>query len=499
MGQRRNVSTSERWDSGFPAEHRALFDAVGDALVVVDAEQRIVVFNEAAQRVFGYQREEALGEPLGVLLPDRLRGSHNGQVKAFPSHGVGHQVPASGRSRVMGRRRDGTDFPAEVTLSVLEVSGEVMSAAVVRDVSARVATERALAESEERFRVAFEHSPVGMALVSLEGKCIRANQALAKLTGYPDSALEGMLMVDLIDSDDLPVVVDSLNRILSGDSSTARMEVHQHCADGTAMMIDLNLAMMVNEDGEPQYMIGQSLDITERVQSQTRLEELLHFKDELIASVSHELRTPLTALVGFAQLLHDDASTLSPELRSEMIDSIITESVDLTNIVEDLLVAAKAETGTLAVVHVPVNLRAQTSQVLEAWSRSEVNHVEIFGAPVSGLGDPARVRQILRNLVSNAIRYGGVRVSIRVSADKTTARVGVGDNGSPISPADQDRIFQPYQRAHQSVGVTPSLGLGLAVSRQLAKLMDGDLTYQREGDENVFELTLPRARRAQTG
>ena len=110
-----------------------------------------------------------------------------------------------------------------------------------------------------------------------------------------------------------------------------------------------------------------------------------------------------------------------------------------------------------------------------------------------GLGDPARVRQILRNLVSNALHYGGENVAVQIDHVSATVRVAVGDSGEMISAVDLERIFQPYQRVREAVGVTQSMGLGLAVSRQLAQLMGGDLVYHRRDDMNVFELTLPVA------
>lgn len=232
-------------------------------------------------------------------------------------------------------------------------------------------------------------------------------------------------------------------------------------------------------------------DITEREQARQALEASLRSKNELIASISHELRTPLTVVMGFAQVLRDEASGLSAEERAEMIRSIAEEGADLTNIVDDLLTAAKAEAGTLAVVRVPVNLRPQSAQVLETWSREEVNHIALEWPSVRAIGDPARVRQILRNLISNALRYGGNRIRISISSDDTTARVQVYDNGPGIPPEQQDRIFESYQRAHDTPGLTASMGLGLTISRRLARLMDGDLTYRRQADESIFEFTLP--------
>ena len=144
-------------------------------------------------------------------------------------------------------------------------------------------------------------------------------------------------------------------------------------------------------------------------------ERWIQAKNELIASISHELRTPLTAVVGFAQVLQDETSGLSAEERAEMIRVIVEEGVDLANIVEDLLTAAKADDGTLTVVHVPVDLRAQTAQVLESWHRQEAGHIEITGSAIRAIADPARVRQVLRNLISNALKYGGNTIRINVN------------------------------------------------------------------------------------
>ncbi len=234
-------------------------------------------------------------------------------------------------------------------------------------------------------------------------------------------------------------------------------------------------------------------DITEREQAKQELETSLRSKDELIASIAHELRTPLTAVVGYALVLQDEHSGLSGEERADMIRTIADEGADLTNIVEDLLTAAKAEAGTLTVVHVPVDLRAQAAQVLETWHQQQTGHIELTGTGIRAIADPARVRQIIRNLISNALKYGGDTIKINVTGDQTTTRIAVTDNGPGIPPGQQERIFEAYQRAHHTPGLTASMGLGLTISRQLAHLMDGNLTYQHQTRQTTFELTLPKA------
>jgi signal transduction histidine kinase len=226
----------------------------------------------------------------------------------------------------------------------------------------------------------------------------------------------------------------------------------------------------------------------QRETAEVLLRESVRSKEQLIASISQEMRTPLTAVVGFAELLQIKDSGVSDEERTAMMSSIAEEARDLTNIVEDLLTAAKAEAGTLTVVIVPVDLRAEATQVLENVSQHQP--IELIGSPVRVSGDPGRVRQILGNLISNAIRYGGDDIRISIN-DALFPGVQVRDNGSGIPADERDRIFDAYQRAHNAPGVTASMGLGLTISRSLARLMGGDLTYRYERGESVFELLLP--------
>jgi signal transduction histidine kinase len=230
-------------------------------------------------------------------------------------------------------------------------------------------------------------------------------------------------------------------------------------------------------------------------EAETQLRELLRSKDDFIATIAHELRTPLAGVVGFAQVLRDEAEALDPESRAEMIRVVADQGMDLTNIVDDLLVAAKSEAGTLEVARVSVDLRAQAAQVLEAWGADVGKRVEFAGEPAATTGDPARVRQVLRNLVSNALKYGGDNVMVRVGYDSGKAFVRVEDDGEGVEPEERETIFEPYRRAHDAPGLTASMGLGLAISRQLARLMGGDLTYARTSSLTVFTLSMPNADR----
>ena len=235
------------------------------------------------------------------------------------------------------------------------------------------------------------------------------------------------------------------------------------------------------------------VDLTDLKRSHRRLEELVRSKDEFLASVSHELRTPLTAVLGFAELLQQEHTNLTPSERDEMIRMVAHQAFDLSSIVEDVLVAARAERGVLEISTVSIDLRAQISQSLETFEPGTVACVRVVGESPRAAGDPARVRQILRNMISNALRYGGDDIRITLHTGEASVGVSVCDSGSGIPQEERELVFEPYHRAHNAPGITSSRGLGLSVSRQLAQLMDGDLTYRYENRRSIFELNLPPA------
>ena len=221
------------------------------------------------------------------------------------------------------------------------------------------------------------------------------------------------------------------------------------------------------------------------------LEGLIKAKDEFIATVSHELRTPLTGIVGFAELLHESGGSIAPHERAEMIASITEQGREVTAIVEDLLVAARAEIGQLAIDSSTVDLRIQAAQVLETL-RLEVAGVELAKNGSSQVvGDPIRIRQIVRNLVTNAARYGSGAPRIEFGTTDDHGYLQVHSSGPAIPNGDRERIFEPYHRSRNEPQMPGSIGLGLSVARRLARLMDGDVSYTHREEMNIFELTLP--------
>jgi signal transduction histidine kinase len=245
----------------------------------------------------------------------------------------------------------------------------------------------------------------------------------------------------------------------------------------------------LEEFGEVMVIIR---DITGRKQAEARLEQAIRSKDQLIASVSHEIRTPLTAVLGFSELLLDESMGGDGERRDAVL-LVARQARDMSYIVEDLLVAARAEIDSLRVAKKLVSVCAEINQVTEA---IHGDGECLFGIDVRGchaIGDPGRIRQILRNLMTNALKYGGPvrRIEVDTVGDVTT--VAVSDNG-PAIPCDEiEKMFEPYERAEVSPAQPGSVGLGLTVSRALARLMGGDVAYAYVDGWSTFSLTLPAA------
>jgi signal transduction histidine kinase len=224
-----------------------------------------------------------------------------------------------------------------------------------------------------------------------------------------------------------------------------------------------------------------------------RLEEMVESKDRFIASISHELRTPLTAVVGLSQELDRNMSLFSSDDVAEFIHMISDQATELSHIIEDLLVAARADIGTLAVrperLDVMATVEALTSPSL-AFAGSDP--LPIIGDAPDAFADGVRFRQVLRNLLTNARRYGGEDVSVEVGTRGSLVTVTVVDDGVGVPEDRIEAIFEPYERAHSEPTQPGSVGLGLSVARQLTRMMGGDLSYARVDGTTRFEMSVPR-------
>lgn len=215
-------------------------------------------------------------------------------------------------------------------------------------------------------------------------------------------------------------------------------------------------------------------------------------KDELLASVSHQLRTPLTAIVGFTNELLEGPQLVSEAERTQMLSIVAEEAESMKHLIEDLLIASRPDTSNLILRMSPISL----APYLGIWSANRT-----VAAPAEGLrfgdcditicADPLRLGQIIRNLIANASSHGGDDITIEASTVGGMPVITVSDNGPGIQAELESTAFEPYQTTVHDSSQLSSLGIGLSVSRKLARAMGGDLTYVRRGGCTEFRLALP--------
>ncbi|NND01515.1 MAG: GAF domain-containing sensor histidine kinase [Acidimicrobiia bacterium] len=213
-------------------------------------------------------------------------------------------------------------------------------------------------------------------------------------------------------------------------------------------------------------------------------------RDRLAAAVSHELRTPLTSVNGLSTVLSEQWDSMTDTERRDLVEVIARESADATEMVEDLLSSARADLGEMTVLSQPLDLAAQATMVLDSLGDRHGNEIKFSGGPVTVAGDPIRVRQVLRNLVTNAIRHGGNEIRVESETTDTHGLIHVIDNGPGVAPNIAASLFTDFPKGRQEMQA--SVGLGLSVSKSLAEAMGGTLQYERRGNLTHFWLRLPQ-------
>jgi len=335
----------------------------------------------------------------------------------------------------------------------------------------------------EELSAFFRRMPVAFYRTSAKGKLIAANPALASILGYGsvEDLMDRLATVETVymQSGERALWLERIARegvVLDFDIQLSR-------PDGRTMWVRDSARAVRDENGDIQYYEGSLIDVTDKIEAQKE-------KDAFIATVSHELRNPLAAMLGLGQELADNYDTFSDDDRREMAHMIARQADDASWLIEDLLVAYRADLSQVAVTPVEFDVTKEIERVLEVVDLPIP--IKVFQGSPRLFADPRRTRQILRNLVTNAMRYGGEEIQVTVAKAGDRLEVKVQDSGDRIPHADVERIFRAYERGKGPTH-SASVGLGLNVARRLARLMDGDLTYRYEDGWSSFVLSLPSA------
>jgi two-component system sensor histidine kinase/response regulator len=489
---------------GDPWGASGLLEALRQPLLVLDDGLRIVAANRSFARAFATPVAMLCGTPVQQVGDGRL--IVGGLLERF-EHLLadGHEfdscpleIELSGAHRtflVEGRTLPRT---GGMPLALLEFE----------DVTERRRAEVVLRESEERFRSAFDFAAIGMALVALDGRFLKVNRALCDIVGRAETDLLRLTFQLITHPEDLEADVEQVARVLAGEVPTYQMEKRYLHGDGHVVWVQLNVSLVRDPSGRPLYFISQILDINDRKRVEGELrwarDEALRasrLKSEFVANMSHEIRTPMNGVIGMNTLLLE--TELTPE-QHDFAQTVQDSAKSLLRIINDILDFSKIEAGKLDLELVDLGVRDTIDSVLQLLTpRAREKGLELTtkvdpAVQETVRGDPVRLRQVLLNLIGNAIKFTDQgHVTVRVScstesADDVALRFEIVDTGVGIPREAKKRLFLAFSQADGSTtrryGGT---GLGLAISKQLTELMGGQIGVESElGRGSTFWFTI---------
>lgn len=477
---------------------------VADPVVIVGEEGLIEYTNAQAEKVLGYDANELIGLPHELLVPEPMRAAHGRLVRHFFEAPVASSMASPAR-QLVARRKDGSEFPVELSLNPISTARGTMLSTVFRDVSERRRLEDSSRLQAERLTAAIESIPDPFWIVDRDGRLATFNATFRRMlseVGFePEVGMEHERVIEATKALFMPMTEQERAQFLA-----QRAEARRTGSDCYDVDLAAGRTFRVNTSTMPDGgLVTVAFDRTEELRRASELEQARaeaeaasDAKSEFLASMSHELRTPLNAVLGFAELLKRSTTEPLSERQRRMVDHVMRGGRQLLSLVDEVLDLARIEAKGVTIAPEAVSLSPVVEEVLATLRPTAVAAGVDLGcdSPVDATlaADRARFAQILFNLGSNAIKYnrrgGSVRFEAALSA--RSVRIVVTDTGLGIPAAKQANLFQPFYRAGQEAGPIAGTGIGLTICKRLAESMHGSIGYQSLPNGSQFWVELPR-------
>lgn len=477
---------------------RHLVANISHGILLVNADGVIFMTNPALDRMFGYAQGELLGQTVELLVCEEVRANHLEHRKEYMTHPTPRFLWA--RSILQARRKDGSHFPVEISLSPFQDEDSIYIQANVNDV-----TERTRAERDLRIAATVFEVQEGVLVTDRNNRILKVNRAFTKITGYSEEEVVGKDPAILKSGMEGAEFYQEMWRILLRDKHWAG-ELQDKHKDGHIYPKWLNISAVTDDNGEIINYVGVFSDLTRIKQAEQAVAANMA-KSKFLANMSHELRTPMNGVVGMTDILQE--TPLTHEQR-RMVRTIRDSSLSLLGILDEILDFSKIEAGKLTLESVSTclyDVAESVARLLIPQASAKEIDFHLFVAPELPLwivSDPLRLRQIMFNLLGNAIKFTANvperRGQVVLRIEPTTIdhglagfKIVVTDNGIGIKRDVLEHLFDPFTQADNSTtrrfGGT---GLGLSITKRLVEMMRGNIGIKSTPNRATeFCVTLP--------
>ena len=477
--------------------------SASDAILFSDAEGNIIFWNRGAENLFFYTEEEAVGKHISMIMPQRYRHIHEGW----------DVVVSTGRSWVMGKaielyglKRDGTEFPIEISHSSWKKDGASFFSVNIREITQRVLNEKEMREAKDKYRMIFEKSPLGIIHFDRHGVITQCNRSFVNIVGIEEANVIGNIIgFDLLGPFASEEIRKCVTLVLSGKPDTFSGESFLFIGTRDTP-IRANFVPVISENKAVAGGICIVEDITESKKAKEALihakntaEEASRTKSEFLSNVTHELRTPLNAIMGFSELLQESIEDKLGDNQRKYLHNIIGGSKDLLKVINNILDVSNIEAGKtnleLEEIYVPGLIQDVRTEMVPFASKKNIELQLELDTQVGIIrADRNKLHQVLINLVSNAIKFGKQEgfVKIKIKQMSDMLHFEVSDNGIGICADDKQKLFKPFmQLDSSSTRKYKGNGIGLYIAKQFVEMHGGSIWLDSEvGKGSTFIFTI---------